>query len=146
MAEQHGGAESELDCLRRELRESGKREAELRKQVRDWQTANSPGGWIDDLRREVERLQEDVEAGLQISGLFFEALKPLNLQAINVQNPGVHVTSLITEIATLKDKLAEVEKTVLERVKLYYENNHSSYFYDFLCTEIDRAEIEKVGK
>ena len=48
---------------------------------------------------EVGRLKGEVEAGLQISGSFFEALKPLNLQAINTQNPGVHVTEIIQKLA-----------------------------------------------
>jgi len=58
---------------------------------------------------EIERLKEDVEVGLNISGSFFEALKPLQLKTINVSNPGQHVTDLIAEIARLRSRLAEAE-------------------------------------
>lgn len=54
---------------------------------------------IDQLRAEVARLTEDREIGLQLTGSFFEALKPLKLPAINVQNPGCHVTDVIAQLA-----------------------------------------------
>jgi hypothetical protein len=51
--------------------------------------------WLLD---EIARLAESVEIGLQLSGSFFEALKALSLPAINVANPGVHVTDLIDDL------------------------------------------------
>lgn len=43
------------------LREAGKREFDLLLRLHGWLTANSPGGWIDDLRREVERLKKVIK-------------------------------------------------------------------------------------
>lgn len=58
------------------------------------------------LIKERDELREEVEAGLQVSGSFFEALKPLNLAMIDVTNPGSHVTELIRERDKLKIKTA----------------------------------------
>lgn len=60
---------------------------------------------FETLRSRVTELEADVKAGLQISGSFFEALKPLKLQTINVTNPGQHVTDLIQRIKVLEEML-----------------------------------------
>lgn len=59
---------------------------------------------------ELSKAYAEIEVGLQISGSFFEALKPLNLQTINVANPGQHVSDLIAEIARLRAQLAVAEQ------------------------------------
>lgn len=52
---------------------------------------------LAELDRVTEELKADVEVGLEVSGSFFEALKPLHLDSIYVSNPGRHVTELIRE-------------------------------------------------
>lgn len=76
------------------LREAGKRESELRHRIGDWIAANSPGGWIDDLRREVEKLKKTVKDKYDECG-FLES----------------ELVEKDAEIAALKAKLAEVEKS-----------------------------------
>lgn len=34
---------------------------QLRVQLREWQAANEPGGWIDDMRKEIVRLRAIIE-------------------------------------------------------------------------------------
>lgn len=46
---------------------------------------------------EIKHLQGQWRVCQEIGDTFWEALKPLNLQAINVANPGSHVTELIRE-------------------------------------------------
>lgn len=55
---------------------------------------------------------EQIEVGHQISGSFFEALKPLQLSAINVANPGQHVTDLIAELAAMRAKVEEQAREI----------------------------------
>ena len=53
-----------------------------------------------DLPRAIATLEaawEDLKVAHQIGDSFWTALKPLNLQAINVANPGFHVTELIRD-------------------------------------------------
>jgi hypothetical protein len=50
---------------------------------------------IASLEKRLADAEEDLEVTRQLEGSFWEALKPLNLPAINVQNPGAHVTDLI---------------------------------------------------
>ena len=52
---------------------------------------------------ERDAAREQLQVSREISGTFWEALKPLNLTAINVANPGRHVTDLLQE----RDRLAE---------------------------------------
>ena len=54
------------------------------------------------LKADNARLEDENECGLNISGSFFEALKLLKLQSINVNDPGQHVADLITECKRLK--------------------------------------------
>lgn len=58
---------------------------------------------------EVAALREGLEVSRQIGDTFWDALKPLNLPAINVANPGAHVTELIRErdaARTARDTIA----------------------------------------
>lgn len=57
--------------------------------------------------RALAEAQAQIEVGLQISGSFFEALKPLKLTHIYVENPGLHVTALIAELAKLRAPVGE---------------------------------------
>lgn len=69
---------------------------------RDWQTL------IDEKRRlecKLEQANAQIEAGHKISGSFFEALKPLNLPAIDVANPGRHVSDLIKQLEQAREAL-----------------------------------------
>lgn len=56
----------------------------------------------NELRTEVKHLKAEVATGLDIAGSFFQALKPLNLPRIYVNNPGKHVTDLIEECYRLR--------------------------------------------
>jgi DNA repair exonuclease SbcCD ATPase subunit len=53
----------------------------------------------------IASLKEELEIGLQLTGSFFEALKPLKLSAIHVQNPGQHITDLIARVTELEAAL-----------------------------------------
>ena len=57
------------------------------------------------LQARVKELEAQVEVGLQISGSFFEALKPLKLEQININNPGAHVTELTQKLAYRKGEI-----------------------------------------
>src|SRR4026208_1575897 len=60
----------------------------------------------------LERCEEENEEGHKLLGSFFEALKPLNLQAINVENPGSHVTNLITERDIAQSEVARLQAEI----------------------------------
>lgn len=64
------------------------------------------------LRVQIEKLREDVDAGLAISGSFFEALKPLNLTHINVANPGVHVTEVLRQLTQAQERFQWIKDHV----------------------------------
>lgn len=53
-----------------------------------------------------------IEVGLQMSGSFFEALKPLGLTEINVANPGQHVTDLIAQLAARDAEIIELKDRI----------------------------------
>jgi len=57
--------------------------------------------------REIETLKADLQVAHDIGDSFWLAIKPLNLQRINVSNPGAHVTELIQEIERLTTALNE---------------------------------------
>lgn len=81
------------DAVAAVLREAGKREADLLLRLHGWLTANAPGGWIDDLRQEVERLKKVIKEKYDESA-FLES----------------ELVEKDAEIAALKAKLAEIEK------------------------------------
>lgn len=60
------------------------------------------------------------EVAEEISGSFFEALKPLKLQSINVANPGQHVTELIAA-------LDAVLKEAVKWAQMYMQESESSW-------------------
>lgn len=109
------------------LREAGKRESELRHRIGDWIAANSPGGWIDDLRREVEKLKKTVKDKYDESAFLESELveKDAEIAALKESTSVVLISrlrnqydeqvewnnNLRAEIAALKAKLAEVEKS-----------------------------------
>ncbi len=60
------------------------------------------------LTQERDKLSEDMEVGLQISGSFFSALRPI-LTYVDVQNPGRHITELIAKLAAAEGRVRELE-------------------------------------
>jgi uncharacterized low-complexity protein len=61
------------------------------------------------LTQQLDAARADIEAGLQLSGSFFAALKPI-LTHVDVQNPGRHITELIADRDALQAKCGELEK------------------------------------
>lgn len=108
---------------------------------------------IKQQQEQIERLRGDVEAGLQISGSFFEALKPLKLAAINVANPGQHVTDLVTDLrlATAgRDyyiTLAEQRQEQIEQLNgsIAHSQDELSYETSKLNKQIDQQQAEIDG-
>lgn len=47
---------------------------------------------------ELKTTQENLDVAHQIGDSFWDAIKPLKLDAINVENPGAHVTEIIDEL------------------------------------------------
>ena len=66
----------------------------------------------EDVDAALAELREQVQVGEQLTGSFFEALKPLNLQAIYVQNPGIHITELITQLTAATTRAEQAELLV----------------------------------
>ncbi len=62
------------------------------------------------IEQERDRAIADLEAAHEITGSFWEALKPLHLREINVADPGSHVTALIHERDALKARLKEADR------------------------------------
>lgn len=60
-------------------------------------------------QQQVKVLREQVKVGDAISGSFFEALKPLRLASIHVQDPGQHVTDLIATLTAREARITELE-------------------------------------
>ena len=58
------------------------------------------------IARALSERDEQIEVGHQLTGSFFEALKPLNLAHVNVANPGQHVTDLIQQLRERERELA----------------------------------------
>ena len=58
------------------------------------------------IARALSERDEQIEVGHQLTGSFFEALKPLNLAHVNVANPGKHVTDLIQQLRERERELA----------------------------------------
>jgi len=97
---------------------------EVREMVRVWQerdTAIMEGLRLTVALGNLERECDAATAFNAIGDSFWKALKPLNLRAINVINPGLHVTDLIIERDELALDLAatnaEMRKWV-ERAKM----------------------------
>jgi hypothetical protein len=67
------------------------------------------------LQARVQALERDLSVCQQIDDTFWEALKPLNLPAIYVQNPGQHVTDLIAKVQALEREVARL--TELNRLE-----------------------------
>ncbi|MCR4300860.1 MAG: hypothetical protein NUV51_04555 [Sulfuricaulis sp.] len=63
--------------------------------------------------QEIERLHEELKVAHDIGDSFWAALKPLNLPAINVANPGQHVTE---EIAKAAEAQREQDAQICEAV------------------------------
>lgn len=106
-------AELSQRCVQAEtkLREAetarDKHEAERLVHFGEWQKAYAR-------QRELEqahaRVREDLKVADAISGSFFEALKPLKLPAVDVRNPGRHVTELIDENTALRLELEVLKR------------------------------------
>lgn len=64
---------------------------------------------LETVTRERDDYKGQMDVGLQLTGSFFEALKPLKLTAIHVENPGRHVTDLIHQRDTLQARVTELE-------------------------------------
>ena len=69
---------------------------------------------ISALQQRVAQLRESEKAAEQLLGSFFEALKPLKLTALNVQDPGQHVRDLVTAHTTLRGLVEKVTKMLTE--------------------------------
>lgn len=67
--------------------------------------------------KERDDYKAEVEVGLQLTGSFFEALKPLNLTAINVTNPGRHVSDLIENSKKLCSLNADLKAHLQQAVE-----------------------------
>jgi hypothetical protein len=65
------------------------------------------------LSQRLAEAEEDLEVTRQLEGSFWEALKPLNLPAINVQNPGAHVTDLIQRATAAEAEVAKYKPKVI---------------------------------
>ncbi len=65
--------------------------------------------------RERDSIKEELEVSLQLTGSFFEALKPLSLSSIHVQNPGQHITDLIAQLAEAQARIATLEAALREQ-------------------------------
>lgn len=70
------------------------------------------------LQEQVKGLEESVKVGLDISGSFFAALKPLNLTSINLLDPGTHVTTLVQQLATLTAENAKLREELAKRKRV----------------------------
>ena len=53
--------------------------------------------------------KDQMDVGLQLTGSFFEALKPLKFTAIHVQDPGRHITDLIDQLRTAQATIMRLE-------------------------------------
>lgn len=53
---------------------------------------------LAEARGETRAVRQELAVSEEIGDTFWEALKPLNLKSINVQNPGQHVTDLIFQV------------------------------------------------
>jgi chromosome segregation ATPase len=91
--QENASLQSTVDALRNERDESiQEREGRIKylsKQLDDWEQSNA-------------KLIEALTVSRNIGNTFWTALKPLNLQAINVANPGSHVSQLIFERDVLR--------------------------------------------
>lgn len=66
------------------------------------------------VEKERGQLKKEVEIGVQLTGSFFEALKPLNLTGIYVENPGQHITDLIQQLAAMEKELDELRNNRID--------------------------------
>ena len=63
---------------------------------------------VERLTRERDDAREQLQVSEQIGGTFWEAIKPLALKAINVANPGSHVTDVICERDTARSEVEQL--------------------------------------
>lgn len=61
--------------------------------------------YVEQVEKQLAGCKEDLRVTQEIGDSFWAALKPLNLQAIYVTNPGLHVTELIEENDRLRKQL-----------------------------------------
>lgn len=86
-------AQGKVDELRAKLSEMDAEISRLNTVVKSWQRANSPGGWIDELRGEIAALGSEKESlmeELQISEAGNE-VKASKLDALKQQRPSIWV-------------------------------------------------------
>jgi len=65
----------------------------------------SADDFVEDWGKEVKSLKEELRVAQKIEDSFWRAIKPLNLSAIDVNNPGSHVSAVIAECSKYKAAL-----------------------------------------
>lgn len=116
-----------------------------------------PGELRDWLLKSLTALEEawaDLEMAQQIGDTFWEAVKPLKLQAINVANPGSHVSDLILErdsaimegmaLAQEKDGLQVEIERLREQIALLQTPNPKDHEIAALTAKVQELEWKSV--
>jgi hypothetical protein len=90
---------------------------------------------------EIAGLKQDVEIGLQISGSFFSALKPV-LTSVDVQNPGRHITDLITQLAATQQHLEAQQTSTYQAVEREHEAKQQLTASQQRVKELERINFD----
>lgn len=86
--------------------------------IADDDTLQEAEATVRDLLACLTEREQQLAVANQIGDTFWEALKPLNLREIDVQNPGQHITDLIAERDILADRIRIVIQRWRDRAQM----------------------------